>query len=247
MRGIYKFVNKINKKIYIGQSTNLEERYKSHKRNYNNPNSSGFNTHFYNALRKYGFDNFDYEIIIQSESFSKEELNELEIYFIKKFDSFNSGYNMNIGGNFTSSKKKLDIEIVEKIKKDLKNNTDTLTSIGEKYGVSTGLISMINNGKIWNKENEKYPIRVTTSARKGETNGRAKITDEEVIKIRKMYVNNDLNTIYKLYSDRVSFSTMKKIVYGQQFKHLPIYKKREKKWILNQSCIDYPLGWNAGE
>ena len=83
---------------------------------------------------------------------------------------------------------------------------------------------------------------MTTSARKGKTNGRAKITDEEVIKIRQMYVDNDLNTIYELYSDRVSFSTMKKIVYGQQFKHLPIYKKREKKWILNQSCIDYPLG-----
>ena len=148
MRGIYKFVNKINKKIYIGQSTNLEERYKSHKRNYNNPNSSSFNTHFYNALRKYGFDNFDYEIIIQSESFSKEELNELEIYFIKKFDSFNSGYNMNIGGNFTSSKKKLDIETVEKIKKDLRKDNNTLTSIGERYKVSTGLISMINNGKI---------------------------------------------------------------------------------------------------
>lgn len=135
---------------------------------------------------------------------------------------------MNIGGNFTSSKKKLDIESVEKIKEDLRKDNNTLTSIREKYKVSTGLISMINNGKIWNQENEKYPIRMTTSARKGETNGRAKITDEEVIKIREMYVDNDLNTIYELYSDRVSFSTMKKIVYGQQFKHLPIYKKERK-------------------
>jgi predicted GIY-YIG superfamily endonuclease len=33
MKGIYKFTNKINNKVYIGQSQNLEERYKAHKRN----------------------------------------------------------------------------------------------------------------------------------------------------------------------------------------------------------------------
>lgn len=33
--GIYKIENKINKKVYIGQSINIEMRWKNHIRNYN--------------------------------------------------------------------------------------------------------------------------------------------------------------------------------------------------------------------
>ena len=64
MKGIYKFTNKINGKSYIGQSVQLETRYNSHKRNYNNSNLSVYNSKFYRAIRKYGFENFDYEILI---------------------------------------------------------------------------------------------------------------------------------------------------------------------------------------
>ena len=47
MRGIYKFQNKINNKIYIGQSIQLEERYKQHKRNYQNINDSEYQYSFH--------------------------------------------------------------------------------------------------------------------------------------------------------------------------------------------------------
>lgn len=52
MQGIYKFTNKINNKAYIGKADNLEERFKSHKRNYNNDNLQDYNTKFYRALIK---------------------------------------------------------------------------------------------------------------------------------------------------------------------------------------------------
>ena len=48
------------------------------------------------------------------------------------------------------------------------------------------------------------------------------------------------DTLYEIYKDKCSFSEMKKICYGSQFQHLPIYKKRQKQWILNGTCIDYP-------
>ena len=47
MFGIYCFTNRINNKKYIGQSVNLEERYKSHLRNYNNPNNTSYSGKFY--------------------------------------------------------------------------------------------------------------------------------------------------------------------------------------------------------
>ena len=54
MKGIYKFTNLINGEVYIGQSVNLEARYKAHLRNYNNVNHLSYTSLFYKALRKYG-------------------------------------------------------------------------------------------------------------------------------------------------------------------------------------------------
>ena len=80
MIGIYKFRNKINNKVYIGQSVCLEKRYLEHYHNHANPNLKDYKTKFYKALRKYGFDNFDYEIIESNDYFTSKELDEREIY-----------------------------------------------------------------------------------------------------------------------------------------------------------------------
>lgn len=54
---IYKVTNKINNKIYIGQTINsLEHRRKQHEKDCRR--NKYYNNRFYNALIKYGFDNF---------------------------------------------------------------------------------------------------------------------------------------------------------------------------------------------
>lgn len=89
--GIYKFENLINHKIYIGQSTQLEERYKQHK-----SKSNTVDKRFYDAVRKYGWDNFSYEIL---EYCQPEELNDREVYYVSYYDSYNNGYNATPGGD----------------------------------------------------------------------------------------------------------------------------------------------------
>ena len=54
------------------------------------------------------------------------------------------------------------------------------------------------------------------------------------------YINETMPEIYQDYKDRCSFSELKKIIYGSQFKNLPCYKKRLKCWVLKGTCIDYP-------
>lgn len=101
MIGIYKITNKINNKIYIGQSIDIERRWRAHKTEPFNINSDNYNTVFYKAIRKYGIDNFTFEVI---EECSKDKLNEREEYWINYYNSYvnaeeSNGYNMTLGGD----------------------------------------------------------------------------------------------------------------------------------------------------
>ena len=95
--GIYKFENLINHMVYIGQTNNLSERYKRHRRNIS---YSDRTEDIYQAFREFGFENFSYEILEEFEEFNQEKLNDLECFYIKKFNSLKpNGYNMTPGGS----------------------------------------------------------------------------------------------------------------------------------------------------
>ena len=80
MIGIYKYENKTNHKCYIGQSVDIERRQYNHKSSVYNDKANDYNSQFHQAVRKYGFDNFDYEIIatLSPEEYSKELLDQME-------------------------------------------------------------------------------------------------------------------------------------------------------------------------
>lgn len=89
--GIYRIVNKINGKCYIGKSANIEQRFKGHK------NKMSYGTEvLYQAFRKYGIDNFDFSII---EECSLELLSDREKYWIQYYNSYEEGYNSTLGGD----------------------------------------------------------------------------------------------------------------------------------------------------
>lgn len=104
---IYKSVSPSNK-IYFGKTTrSLNERIKEHKQKSNHEKF-----HFSHALKKYGVDNFSWNIIEKYESESIEELqqilNEREKYWIKKEKTYlrEYGYNMTDGGEGTAGLKR---------------------------------------------------------------------------------------------------------------------------------------------
>lgn len=93
--GIYKITNKINGKIYIGQSIDIYKRWEEHKNCYVRKSN-----YLYLAFRKYGVENFSFEII---EECAPDELDEKEIYYISTYHTFigdeeRNGYNMSMGG-----------------------------------------------------------------------------------------------------------------------------------------------------
>jgi hypothetical protein len=97
---IYKFTNKVNGKVYIGQTRRtFEKRISEHKMDSRNIDSSNYNCVFYRAIRKHGWDKFEIEII--DEAFDIKELNEKESYWISFYNSLSglNGYNSTTGGD----------------------------------------------------------------------------------------------------------------------------------------------------
>lgn len=90
---IYKITNKINGKVYIGQTIKpLSVRWKQHC------NKRGGCSALHNAIIKYGAINFIVEQI--DCAFSREELDQKEIYWIKYYNSLSpNGYNLTSGGH----------------------------------------------------------------------------------------------------------------------------------------------------
>lgn len=99
--GIYMLTSPSGKS-YIGKSIDLKKRLNIYKLNlcYNQP-------YILSSLKKYGFDNFIVEILYETNIKYKHIdnlLNVLEKYFIKKYDTFNNGYNLTKGGEGTSGR-----------------------------------------------------------------------------------------------------------------------------------------------
>ena len=240
MMGIYKFENQKNGKCYIGQSVALEARYWSHFRNHQNSNLRDYNTKFYRALRKYGFECFTYSILEQADYFSKEELNKKEKYWIQYYDSYKNGYNSNLGGEKVTENAekhpmaKLTNQEVLEIKKLLKNSNINQYDIAKQYNITQSEISNINEGKKWTTIGiYNYPIRKSGALRTGINNPKAIFTEEQVNEIRKRYVNESGRQIYQDYQSLCSYTTFERVLIGKTYTNLPIYKKKEKKWINN--------------
>lgn len=111
---IYAYENKINGKMYIGQTINIRKRNNAHKR-------SNKRTGIGAAINKYGIDNFNFFVL--EVVYSIEQANQSEIFWIaemRKFLGRNNIYNMTDGGGATSGFKHLE-ETKEKIRKSKEN------------------------------------------------------------------------------------------------------------------------------
>lgn len=154
--GIYLIENLANGKKYIGQSVDVEKRWKNHLSAAFNINEKVYGYPLYRAIRKYGKDNFKFSMI---EECNKEELNDKEIYWIAKMVP---EYNQTRGGNQYVSGKKLRVEDVKKIQKILIDDKEYRYSnveIAKEYGILPQTISRINRGELWKDDNLKYPLR----------------------------------------------------------------------------------------
>lgn len=151
--GIYKIENLINHKCYIGQSIDIHRRWTDHKRVYKLETEASYDYPIYRAFRKYGLENFSFEIL---EECLSSELNEKEKLYIRKYDSFFNGYNQSFGGDSKCEKPK---ENILKVFNLLQNTTLTHPEIAKECNVSRSLVQGMNVGRVWHNDDFDYPLQ----------------------------------------------------------------------------------------
>lgn len=235
MIGIYKITDIDNPDIfYIGKSNNIKRRFKEHQQKSYEQSRIPFDGY----IKEKGIESFTYEVL---EECSVDELNEKEQYWINKLNATQSGNKFDGGltdvvGNNNPNKKITENDVIE-IRKAYKAHQKQ-KDIYELYKnkISFSYFQNLWQGRSWahimpevfTEENKSYYIYQNSIGSNGTS---AKFTDEEVITIRKRYEKESAKQIYKDYQNRVSYQTFQAILWGRSYKNLPIYKKKEKKWI----------------
>lgn len=182
---VYRHVNKINGKQYIGITKRKpEERWGSDGSKYKST------PHFYNAILKYGWDNFEHEIL--HSNLSKEQACRIEIELIQKYNTQNRelGYNIMEGGTAPT----IPMDVREKMSKAMMGNKNGLGKVCSEEKKEK--IRQANTGK---KHSEEWRKNIS-KAKKGKTHkpisaeARKKIADAHE---KKEVYCPETNTVYE--------------------------------------------------
>ena len=209
---IYKITNNVNQKIYIG-------KHASKRKNY-----WGSGKKIKLAIKKYGKENFNKEIIEQC--VDEEQLSNREIFWINFFDARNrlKGYNITEGGDGNSTICKgywLNKKLSDEHRKNIsKYHADVNGEKNPMFGKTRSAsfkenLRLIKTGIKYSAECKlKQSIK-----RKGEKNPNAKLTNEVVLSIRNEYKNNlNMEDLGRRYN--VNRQCIWKIIHNYTWKHL---------------------------
>lgn len=215
---IYCYTNKINNKQYIGQTNDIERRKKQHIQDsihqYRGREVS-YNLPFHSAIRKYGIDNFNFEILEIINTDNWDDVNDLESKYIKEKNTMApNGYNLKARGeaNVGLNISKIPAEQISKIISDLKNGVE-IKKIAEENNLSRSYISDINNGRCCRRQEESYPLQQNRT------------TEDEYLDIIDMIKNTkySLSEIARYFNR--SRDTIEKINKGNQAIVRTLYKE----------------------
>lgn len=195
MFSIYILRNKINNKVYIGQTIrSLQRRLVTHRATA----KAKVQTKISRAIRKYGKENFFIEILVTCET--QKDADELESHYIKLHNSISNGYNISPGGQA--------IRIVtEETRKKLGNGMR-----GKKHSSETiDLMSEAHSGEnnfFYGKTHTEEVKSFLSECRRGENTPTAKLSEKDIIVIRELLANGakqkDIAIMFSVHNSQIS-------------------------------------------
>lgn len=157
-KDIYIITNDINSKVYIGQTKDVDDRFRQYCKTSNVNNSL-----IGKAIQEYGKEHFRIDVLERQ----VQNYDEREIYWIKQYNSIDpNGYNILSGGSNPplfygedSPQCKLDNAGLENLKRDLRDSKTPLSDLAKKYSISKRQVVRINEGISRASLIEIYPLR----------------------------------------------------------------------------------------
>ena len=154
IKGIYKIINKIDKKYYVGSSVNIKDyscnRWQRHK--YDLKNNNHHNIKLQRAWNKYGEDAFEFIVVEQCE---KENLMSVEQKYLdiakqEKSKTYNLSFVSENGGILTTEHRKKISETIKNLWKKSSYSNNRNTNKGKKIHSETNkkLFRDLMKGKI---------------------------------------------------------------------------------------------------
>lgn len=191
----------------------------------------GSNYPLYKDMRKYGIENFTFQII--ETNIPLDELDIKEQHYIKTYDAIKKGYNILLGGQETRFSK-LNIEEVSEIIELLKKGK-SMKEIACVYDVTTSTISDINCGETWRFIDIQYPIIQSA-------NVKTNFSKKEISDIYDLLIKGisctEIGKFYNVSNVTISNINNGKIYRQEKFSY-PVYKANNSKNNLsNQKAIE---------
>ena len=154
---IYKHTSLESGKSYVGLTCNsMELRWQQHC----SAARTGGSLHFCRAITLYGEDNWEHEVVVDGLT-SLDEAIVLEKYYIRKFDTFENGYNLTLGGEHSHV-----VAEVYEFYNPILGIIESMSAsdLAVKYSLHQGYIRYVGQGKsnysngwfLWKGENAEY-------------------------------------------------------------------------------------------
>ena len=227
--GLYIIKNKINNKVYIGQSVDIMCRWYAHKNSAKGKSQDSY-TKIHTVMNELGIDNFYIEILEECE-YSK--LDEREIYWIDFFNSYKNGYNMTLGGDSNRGESNGRHLLTEEQVIEIRLAYGNKIPFREVYNKYKGIISKRGLQKVWHFETWKYILpevyteenriwhatmakaNIDGNKKLGKNNKERACNEEEILKMREL---REKGLSYKKISEIIgrSASTIRKYCLFQE-------------------------------
>lgn len=215
MIGVYKITNLTNNKLYIGSSIDIKGRWAEHKRDLKN--NKHHSTYLQRSWNKYGENSFNFSII---EECNKDDLLDREQFYLDKYKSYKkeNGYNVAKDSSAPMMGRKHSEETLIKLSEGVRNRDSSVWVRGENkpnakfkdediiqikrlisegyriidiarlYNVEGQTITQIKTGERWNHIKTEYDDIIIQTPRQ-------KLTEEKVIEIKKLLIENKLTIL----------------------------------------------------
>jgi len=211
--GVYIIANKINGKVYIGQSKNCKSRWAIHKSQLRN--NRHYNLHLQRACNRYGIDAFVFGLISRcdEETLDQSESSWIEFY---RSDDKRYGYNLASGGNLNKrlseeSRKKMSSSARARMNSDRRNPKLLRGWSGHNHSLETReKISRMRKGIVFSAEHK---------AKLAQKKRGVKLSEKHREKLRAVRVGNCYNMV------RVTSEMKQDILDGMSIR---MYRKKYK-------------------